>query len=108
MEDIGLRAVDGLFEQLRVDDEWSTREDRMFSWLAHRLQQTVRASPPFTEGSLVLVRLEAHTVVVDKVTADKKFGQPTSRGVESPFARERLFLRSGRSTDNGVHRSVDT
>ena len=72
MEDIGLRAVDGLFEQLRVDDEWSTREDRMFSWLAHRLQQTVRASPPFTEGSLVLVRLEAHTVVVDKVTADKK------------------------------------
>src|SRR3954471_4580365 len=72
MEDIGRRAVDGLFEQLRVDDEWSTREDRMFSWLAHRLQQTVRAPPPFTEGSLVLVRLEAHTVIVDKVTADKQ------------------------------------
>jgi hypothetical protein len=72
MEDIGLRAVDSLFEQLRVDDEWSTREGRMFSWLAHRLQQKVRASPPFMEGSLVLVRLEAHTVVVDNVTTDEQ------------------------------------
>ena len=72
MEDIGLGAVDSLFEQLRVDDEWSNREDRMFSWLAHRLEQTVRASPPFTEGSLLLVRLEAPTVVVDKVSADKE------------------------------------
>ena len=79
MEDIGLRAVDDLFEQLQIDDEWSTREDRMFSWLAHRLQQTVRASPTFVDGSLVLVRLEAHTVVVDKVTADEKSVNDCSR-----------------------------
>jgi hypothetical protein len=71
MEDIGLRAVYGVFEQLQVDDEWSNREDRMFSWIAHRLQQTMRASPVSVEGSLVLARLEAHTVVVDNVTVDQ-------------------------------------
>jgi hypothetical protein len=45
--DTGLRTVGDVFTNLEVDEEWSTRERRGFTWWAHRHAQRVWAEEPF-------------------------------------------------------------
>lgn len=48
--DPGLIAVQRLFDGLKVDDEWSVRGERGFTWWGHRLAQHVTASPLVDPG----------------------------------------------------------
>ena len=45
--DVGLEVLDGLYERLMIDDEWSLRWERKFMWWSYRLAQTVEAGPRF-------------------------------------------------------------
>lgn len=61
--DAGLRAVEMLFEQLMIDDEWAIRRPRGFTWWSYRLAQHVEAGEPFEAadgaiGSVVRVWTE--------------------------------------------------
>jgi hypothetical protein len=46
-DDPGLKAVELLYQQLQIDDRWSVRRDRGFTWWSYRLAQHVEASEPF-------------------------------------------------------------
>ncbi|MBT6446529.1 MAG: hypothetical protein HOK58_16265, partial [Acidimicrobiaceae bacterium] len=45
--DAGLRAVEMLFEQMMIDEEWATRRPRGFTWWAYRLAQHIEAGEPY-------------------------------------------------------------
>jgi hypothetical protein len=44
--DAGLKAVDLLFEQLMIDEQWAVRRPRGFTWWSYRLAQHVEAEEP--------------------------------------------------------------
>ena len=72
MTDIGTSAIDQVFKDLLIDDEWSTRDERAFSWIGHRLKQTVTAGKLFDDDGIVLSRLTASTVVAKEVEASEE------------------------------------
>ncbi|HUC14409.1 MAG TPA: hypothetical protein VMS00_08145 [Acidimicrobiales bacterium] len=47
VEDLRRQAIDLLYTKLMVDDEWSVRSDRGFSWWAYRLAQHVQVGEPY-------------------------------------------------------------
>lgn len=50
MTDIGLQMLDSLVDQMMIDEEWSVRRERGFTWWSYRLAQHVEVSPPGTPG----------------------------------------------------------
>jgi len=67
--DLGQRTLSTIFDQLKIDAEWSIRRDRDFSWIASRLEQTVTASKPVNDDGFLLYKISARTVVVEDVKA---------------------------------------
>lgn len=47
--DPGLRVVRSVFDALQIDEEWSTWDDRGFTWWPHQRAQRVWADAPVTE-----------------------------------------------------------
>ncbi len=45
--DLGGKALDLLYAKLMVDDDWSVRTDRDFTWWAYRLAQHVEVTPAY-------------------------------------------------------------
>ena len=68
MLDVGLAALEKIHKQLLIDEPWTVRGDREFSWIGHRLRQNVRASKQFDDDGISLSRLAASCVVVEGVT----------------------------------------
>lgn len=70
--DPGLTAVDLLYKQMMIDEEWSVRHDRGFSWWSYRLAQHVEASEPFTvpDGSTTACQLRIWTDIATEVPND--------------------------------------
>src|SRR5688500_10447404 len=52
-----------------IDEEWTRWSERSFSWLGHRLIQTIVAHSPVPVGELTVSNVTATTVVVDNITA---------------------------------------
>lgn len=46
MTDLGIELVDHLYDQLMVDEQWSVRRERGFTWWGYRLAQHVEVGPP--------------------------------------------------------------
>jgi hypothetical protein len=69
MESIGRAALEKLHKELLIDELWTIRGDREFSWIGHRLKQTVRGSKSFQDDGITLSRLSATCVVVEGVSA---------------------------------------
>ena len=44
-KDIGIRAIDYVYSTMQIDDEWSVRSDREFTWWGCTLSQRVWAEP---------------------------------------------------------------
>jgi hypothetical protein len=57
--DIGLDAVKGIHDALKIDDEWSSWDDRGFEWWGHRLRQRVWATPGYNDDGIVIYRVYA-------------------------------------------------
>jgi hypothetical protein len=67
--DLGAEALQSVFEELRIDEAWTTRDERSFSWIGDRLAQTISASKMVEDGEFSLSRLMADCVVVESVNA---------------------------------------
>ena len=67
--DVGLRLVNSLYEQLQIDDEWAVRRERGFTWWSYRLAQHVEVSPPVWSGDRDVCAVRIWTEVVRDVDA---------------------------------------
>jgi hypothetical protein len=67
--DLGTEALQSIFAGLFLDEAWTTRDERSFSWIGDRLAQTISASPMVEVEGVSLSRLVADCVVVESVRA---------------------------------------
>ncbi len=70
-KDVGLEAVDRIFDMLQIDEEWSIRRPRGFTWWSYRLAQHIDASEPWQDDGYQLSRIRIRTELVNSVTAVK-------------------------------------
>lgn len=55
-KDLGLQFVDDMFSLLQIDDDWSVKEERGFSWWPHTLRQRVWVTRGRDDDGIVLHR----------------------------------------------------
>lgn len=48
-KDVGLEALDRIFDMLQIDEEWSVRRQRGFTWWSYRLAQHIDATEPWQD-----------------------------------------------------------
>jgi len=65
--DVGPGVLQFVFENMKIDEKWSTREPREFSWWGHRLAQRVWAAPARSSHDHQIVRVHATTAVLRDV-----------------------------------------
>jgi hypothetical protein len=65
--DVGPPILASLFDAMRIDEAWSIREPRSFTWWGHRLAQRVWAEPGRTGHDHPIVRIHAETDVLRHV-----------------------------------------
>jgi hypothetical protein len=75
-DDPGPELLDRLFERLMIDEPWAVREDRSFTWWAHRLAQHVVADPPVDLGGVPSCTIRIRTEVVRDVGDVGNGGEP--------------------------------
>jgi CheY-like chemotaxis protein len=73
--DVGPEVVDFVFREMHIDAEWSTRNERGFTWWGHGLAQRLWADPVFLEDGDETVRVHAETDVLRNVPDDLKTAQ---------------------------------
>lgn len=66
-EDVGPEALEGLFDRMKIDGEWSVRRPRGWEWWGHRLRQEVTAGPAVGSEGIVICSLRARTAMVRDV-----------------------------------------
>jgi hypothetical protein len=59
--DAGLRTVEDIFTNLEIDEDWSTRGGRGFTWWAHRHAQRVWAEEPVEDEDVTLSVVHVET-----------------------------------------------
>lgn len=64
--DPGPALIDQLYTTLEIEDEWSLRSSRAFTWWGDHLAQRVWAAPP-REGDTSVVRVHAETAFLREV-----------------------------------------
>jgi hypothetical protein len=75
-QDPGLRAVESLHKLMLIDEEWSVRRPRGFTWWAYRLAQHVEAGEPFRQtedgptASLIRIWTDVVTEVPSQAAAE--------------------------------------
>lgn len=67
MTDVGLRVLDSLYEQLMIDEQWSVRRERGFTWWSYRLAQHVEVGEPVESQGLVVCVVRIWTDMVREV-----------------------------------------
>jgi hypothetical protein len=60
-DDVGLRIVDEVGYAMTLDDEWSVRDERGFTWWGKDLAQRVWSEPGFDDDGFEIFRLHAQT-----------------------------------------------
>ena len=65
--DIGLEALRQMHGRLQIEESWTVREPRSFTWVAHRLAQTVHASEMFASRGLRVSVVTVTTTVTNLV-----------------------------------------
>ena len=63
-KDIGLEVVDAVAEMMTIDEEWSTRDERGFTWWGKDHAQRVWSEPPLDDDGIEIFRLHARTRVL--------------------------------------------
>lgn len=70
MTDVGLRLIESLFTQLMIDEQWSVRRERGFTWWSYRLAQHVEVSAPFESFGVDVCKVRVWTEMVNHVDPD--------------------------------------
>lgn len=65
--DLGLQTVEFVYRTMGIDDEWSIREPRGFTWWGHELAQRVWTEPARMSAGLEVYRLHAETALLRDV-----------------------------------------
>lgn len=65
--DVGFHALDIIHQVLMIHAEWTSRENREFTWWGYRLAQRVTASPCFESRDLLISRIRVSVPVLDDV-----------------------------------------
>jgi hypothetical protein len=60
-DDVGIQTVQEIYNSLQVDEEWSIREERGFTWWANQFKQTIRVDQPIEDDSLHISRVHVET-----------------------------------------------
>jgi parallel beta-helix repeat protein len=63
-DDLGLRAVERAFSVMSIDEGWSVREERGFTWWGHWLRQRISAGEATVSRGRTLWHLQARTPVL--------------------------------------------
>jgi hypothetical protein len=66
-DDVGPEVIEFLFESMRIDNDWSVRETRGFTWWGHTLAQRVWADLPRESQGTIVVRVHAETALFREV-----------------------------------------
>ncbi len=72
MTDFGLEALAAIHGRLMIDEHWTVREPRAFSWIAHRLSQRVDASTMFESLDLMITRITSSVVLVEDIGSSRE------------------------------------
>lgn len=67
MIDVGLRMLDSIYEQLMIDDQWSIRRERGFTWWSYRLAQHVEVGEPVESQGQTVCMVRIWTDLVNEV-----------------------------------------
>jgi len=65
--DVGPEIIEAVYRGMGIDQAWSIREPRAFTWWGHRLAQRVWAEPARDSDGFAVVRLSAETAVLHNV-----------------------------------------
>ncbi len=76
--DVGPQLLAFIYEQMKIDPEWSVREDRCLTWWGHRLAQRIWAEPVILEDGDEIVRVHAETDVLRNVDTEAHATQSLS------------------------------
>ena len=66
-EEVGLRALNNIYQRMQIDTEWSVRGERSFSWWAKDFVQHISVTEPVKSGDFWVSRLVAVTPIVEGV-----------------------------------------
>jgi len=66
-EEVGLRALNNIYQRMQIDTEWSVRGERSFSWWAKDFVQHISVTEPVKSGDFWVSRLIAVTPIVEGV-----------------------------------------
>lgn len=69
--DVGLQAIQKLFEILQIDEQWSVRRPRGFTWWSYRLAQHIDASDPWQDDEFQISRITIRTDLVNAADPSK-------------------------------------
>ncbi len=90
-EEVGLRALNNIYQRMQIDTEWSVRGERSFSWWAKDFVQHISVTEPVKSGDFWVSRLVAVTPIVEGVAATSLQPRFTNR-------RSNLFRTSSLSS----------
>ena len=86
--DVGELALQEIHKRLLIDEAWTWRRPRGFTWIAHRLNQSTDASPVFESRGIKISRIVSRVTVIEDIgvsqtAAEKLVGvRPCEEGVE--------------------------
>src|SRR5438094_8215418 len=66
-KEVGLRALDNIYQCMQIDTDWSVRSERSFSWWAKDFVQHITVTEPVKSGDFLVSRLIAVTPIVEDV-----------------------------------------
>src|SRR4051812_19834983 len=67
MTDVGIQVLESIYEQLMIDDQWSVRRERGFTWWSYRLAQHVEVGEPVESQGLTVCTVRIWTDLVNEV-----------------------------------------
>jgi hypothetical protein len=69
-KDVGAETLKYIHERLYIDEEWTDRRERGFTWWAHRLAQHIDAARPIDDDGIVVTRVTSRIPMLRGVKAD--------------------------------------
>jgi hypothetical protein len=96
--DVGLEVLDFVYTSMKIDERWSTREPRGFTWWGHRLAQRVWAEPVRPSDGFHIVRVHATTALLRKVSDTAE--------MRTQLATANMFMHLGALTWSPTSRRV--
>jgi hypothetical protein len=66
-QDVGNDAVNGIFNHLKIDADWSVPIPRGFAWWGHRLRQRIWSTPAYDDRGIIIHRVYAITDAIRDV-----------------------------------------